>query len=161
MDRRDYLPLAAAAAAGTLAGCTGAVDSLTGGTEFAAAEDPWSQTNEFELPNGNGQSGLVTLPAGTYAQLSTNQPIDFALELAAKAKKPFDVFVLNENEYNRFRDREEFQYFEEFSAFGQRQIRFSGTWTAENLYVVFDNTAFTRTAPDGKIVANYTIRQRV
>jgi len=159
MNRRQYLASGATVTAVALAGCVG---SLTGGgSEFRAAEDPWSQDNEFELPNGNGQSGLVTLPEATYAQLSTNQDFNFTLEVAAKAGRPFDMFVLNENEFNRYRDQEEFQYFEDFVARGQREIRFSGTWTDEYLYIVFDNTAFTETQPDGEITANYTVRQTV
>ena len=157
MNRRQYLAGGTAITAVALAGCVG---SLTGdGTEFRAAEDPWSQGNEFELSNGNGQSGLVTLPEGTYAQLSTNQDIDITLEIAAKADQPFDVFVLNENEFNRYRDQEEFQYVQEFAALGQRDIRLTGTWTDEYLYIVFDNTAFTEAQPDGEISANYTVRQ--
>jgi hypothetical protein len=159
MNRRQYLAGGTVVTAVALAGCVG---SLTGdGPEFRAAEDPWSQGNEFELSNGNGQSGLVTLPEGTYAQLSTNQDIDIELEIAAKADQPFDVFVLNENEFNRYRDQEEFQYSEDFVARGQREIRFSGTWTDEYLYIVFDNTAFTEAQPDGEITANYTVRQTV
>lgn len=160
MKRRDYLSAASVGVVGTLAGCTSAIDSLTG-PEFAAAKDPWSEINDHELPNGNEQTGTVTLPAGTYAQKSTNVDIDFTLRIAAKSSAPFDLFVLNQNEFNRYRDQEEFQYLTEFTAFGKRDLRLSGQWTDEYLYIVFDNTAFTRTAPDGEVVANYTVRQTV
>ena len=67
----------------------------------------------------------MTLPEGTYAHLSNNQPLNITLEVAAKANRPFDVFVINRNEFNRYRDQEEFQYYEAFAALSQQQIRLS------------------------------------
>ena len=101
----------------------------------------------------------MTLPEGTYAHLSNNQPLNITLEVAAKANRPFDVFVINRNEFNRYRDQEEFQYYEAFAALSQRQIRLSDTWTDQHYHIVFDNTAFTEAQPDGEITANYTVRQ--
>jgi len=159
MNRRQYLAGGTVVTAVALAGCVG---SLTGGgTEFRAAEDPWSQDNDRELSNGYEYSGLVTLPEGTYAQISGSPQVPFTVNLAAEADTSFDVFVLDETEFNRYRDQEEFQYSEDFVARGQREIRFSGTWTDEYLYIVFDNTAFTEAQPDGEITANYTVRQTV
>jgi hypothetical protein len=146
MDRRQYLAGEVVVITGVVAGCIG---SFTGGTDFAPAEDPWSQQKEFELPNGNGLSGVVTLPAGTYAQFGTNQPLGITLEVTAKANQPFDMFVLDRNEFSRYRDQEQFQYYEAFAALRQKQIRLSGTWTNEYYHIVFDNTIFTDTARRG------------
>jgi hypothetical protein len=159
MNRRQYLAGGTAVTAVALAGCVG---SLTGdGTEFRAAEDPWSQDNDRELSNGYEYSGLVTLPEGTYAQISGSPQVPFTINLAAEADTSFDVFVLDETEFNRYRDQEEFQYFQQLSGFGEQTIRFEGGMPAGKYYAVFDNTAFTETQPDGKITANYTVRQTV
>ena len=72
-----------------------------------------------------------------------------------------DFYVLDQNEFNRYRDQEEFQFSQRLSAISTTSPQISGRLNPATYYVVFDNTNFAGTEANGEVQADYTVRQTV
>ena len=136
-----------------LAGCIG-----SGGNEFGAASDPWSQETSQETEYGHVSKGVVTLPPNRYAALSTNQQTNFRIEISANAGSPMDFFVVDDVEFDRFRDQKEFRIYEGLGASGESNPILSNRLSPGEYHVVFDNTDSTGVEANGTVEANYTVR---
>jgi hypothetical protein len=69
-----------------------------------------------------------------------------------------DFFVLDETEFNRYRDQEEFHTYPDLYASEETNPMFSGRLSPGDYHIVFDNTSFTGGDPNGAVEANYTVR---
>ena len=154
MQRRMVLASMTAATL-PLAGCT----SFLSSNEFGPAESPWGQENDTNLQNGYEYSGELTLPPNRFADINITPRLRCTVSLKANASSPMDFYILTENEFNRYRDGNDFRVVsEKLAADGATSPNLSGEISAGSYYAVFDNAAFTATEPDGEVTANYRLR---
>lgn len=70
-----------------------------------------------------------------------------------------DLYILEEDEYDRYRDQRSFQVFGEADESGKTNPQLTTEVPAGEHMVIFDNAAFTQTEPTGEIEGEYTIEQ--
>ena len=146
-----------AAATISLAGCIGSAS----GNEFTGAADPWSNSSDTELTNGIEQTGFVTLPSNQYAHLSFSSPIEFTLTFKADAGSPLDYYLLEQSEFDRYREQKEFSIFTRAYAEGKTTPSFSATMGPGDYEFVFDNTVMGPTQPNGEVKSGYRLKRVV
>ena len=72
-----------------------------------------------------------------------------------------DFYVLDENEFSRYRDQKEFQFYQDFSAIDTPNPQFSGRLGAGKYHIIFDSAEFTGSRPDGQVRSEFTVKQTV
>jgi hypothetical protein len=155
MQRRSFLALAGA---GVLAGCS----ALSGPEHNIIAQDAWSIDEEVNEQYRQIANGTVDIDTGEFApyELSPQQAV--TLNVTADAEAVFDVFVLDENEYDRYRDGDDNVSFpNDLSAFETTDVDFSARIHSGDHRVVFDNSRRYGTGPEESLTVDFSIAIRL
>jgi hypothetical protein len=106
--------------------------------------------------------GSVTIPSGRYAvrNASPNLSAEYEIDFEAVENGPIDVFVMDDGEYDRYRDRDDsFQVrLQEVDA-NSGTLR--GTLSSGEYRIIFDNTGVFGADPSGEAVVNLTMTARI
>ena len=106
--------------------------------------------------------GSVTIPSGRYAVRSANPSLsaEYEIDFEAVENGPIDVFVMDDGEYDRYRDRDDsFQL--SLQEVNSNSGTLRGTLSPGEYRIVFDNTGVFGADPSGETVVDLTITARI
>ncbi|WP_275882794.1 zinc ribbon domain-containing protein [Halorhabdus sp. BNX81] len=133
-----------------------ALDSL-GQTTHRVYGEGWDVERSSGLTSETLE-GTVTIPSGRYATriLEPDVAVEYSVEFEVTDGGPIDVILLDDDEYDRYRDRNS-----DVQHRAQRTAAESGQLTtsvgAGEYDLVFDNTGVYGTSPDGEVTVSLTI----
>lgn len=134
MDRRKYLVTIGTLATISLSGCSGDGDG-----------DGNSEPSEYEIVIQSQSDELQdssSVESGDFQAYRLNVPIatQFSCQLDITSGPPVDFFAMDENEFNRYRDEEEFLFLEDYSFESRESIEIEGELTSGEYRFVIDRT---------------------
>lgn len=163
LDARLNIQLSKYATGGIVAGFTGVsvvsvllavllfLGAALGGPGFQQADETaWNlDTNSA----GTQADGTVTLQEGEYGVYTFQSGVSFqlAVEFESPSGQPVDVFVMDDDEFDRFRDRESVSFYPEVSGQATTGYSAQATMTAGNYVLIIDNTGIGEASPDGEV----------
>lgn len=157
MNRRQYLTTAGAAiATAGLAGCAGILEEATGGSSEPKHEyvaDAWSNQESESGATAGAATADVELDTGEYTAETWDpgQPIATQIEARDRNENEFEVFVVDEREFeDRVRDGESARYYNNLQGEG-RFIQVQGVLQPGSYRIVIDNSEYGHVSPGGSI----------
>jgi len=110
------------------------------------------------------QEGTVRLPKGAYASLTFHPQTGtrYSVEFAVLDGHPIDLFVMDDDEYDRYRDRDrDTQYLTELSSIRSVEDSVRGALSPGEYHFVFDNTGVFGADPQEKVTVEISITARL
>lgn len=146
-------------ATATLVGCTDLRQDLGATGKHQHASDPWESRSQSQTAAGYELDAQVVLPQGTYAIQTYGPDVAFRFSLEGTVERggPIDVWVMEDDEFDRYREREDALYLSSVSRSEVRRFDISGQLNAGDYVICFDNSAFNGAQPEGEAQVSFTM----
>lgn len=157
MDRRTFLGAGAATAVLGTAGCLDLASSAVE-PEHRLSNDATDGIEEIDAATSQRLYGELDLSAGRYAAWSLSPRINTDLWVDVEILDgggTLDVYLMDDGEYDRYRDGENFEYYQDVSAVEVQSESLFATIDGGEYRLVVANTGMFSTSPDGAIVVDF------
>lgn len=155
MNRRAYLT---AVGVGSLAGVTGCIANVVG-TGMDPAEDPWQGVETTENGSTTTVEGELVLPQDTYAtrRYQPEGSFELAITYEVEGENPVDLYTMRPEEFDNYAEGDNAVFFTAVSKENAPSGDVQGLLEAGEYVVVFDNTSWGDTSPNGEETMSFSI----
>lgn len=149
MDRRQFLATLGSATAASSAGCLGV---LGGESQIQQARDPWSNERRSSSLGTATVTVDVEVPADKFAvwMFNPSRATEIGYTLTLDGGGSAEVFVLDDSEFDRYRDGKSASFYQSFHGAGSLPSG-SGRLGGGQYQLVVDNTVWGDVQPAGSI----------
>jgi hypothetical protein len=102
-------------------------------------------------------SFTATVPQGRYAVYEINPQVSFEMSYMARVMEgsAVDVYVMDGDEFNRYRDEEDISFYSEASEQDTTNAEVQTTMAPGEYVIIIDNTYYGEAQPSGEVVVEF------
>lgn len=141
----------------------GVAVGLTGCTSGQSFQQCSSECFENSQSNTNRQEGTVEysftarVPQGRYVVYEINPQVSIGLSYVARVTQgsAVDIYVMDGDEFNRYRDEEDTSFYIEASEQDTTNAEIQTTMPPGDYVIIIDNTYYGEAQPSGEVVVEF------